>query len=363
MDKFTAKHIGFVLLGVGIVSLKSYPSLLTRNGGRDTWMAMGIAGLLAMLYLFFMLHVFKKCDFKNLISIYKAAVGKWLGYIFLFFFILTLFMTLVESASVEANSMHTNMLLQVPPWMFLLFFIPPGLYAVKKGIGAIITITIISMVLVSISGMNLAFLTAPYKHFNYLKPFLENGISSGLILSLLQELGLFGCLAIAFPFIPYLGDKTSFIKYLMIAMLFVFQVEFIAMSGVLMTFDVSLLNTMSYPKLLQTQLISQFRFLEAGELFVMLQMVGGWFVKYVLCMFAMIHVIEKLNIKIKHLGLWISLVCFVASYYISKDLFLLFKYLNIYTYVCLINFVIIPFFIFLIYALRGYPKGKDAKTE
>ncbi|PKM95489.1 MAG: spore gernimation protein [Firmicutes bacterium HGW-Firmicutes-1] len=357
MDKFTSKHLGFVIVGVAVVSLKSYPSLFTRNGGRDTWIAMGVGCILSLFYLLFMLHIFKKSNYLSLVDIYTAAVGKWIGRLFLFLFIGTIFLTLVESASVEANSMHTNMLLGTPSWMLLLFFIPPALYTVKKGIASIMTITLISMVLVSLSGINLSILTASYKHFNYILPILENGVTKGLILSMLQILGVYGCVSIIFPYITDIKDRKHMIKHQMIAMIFVIQMEFVAMAGVIMTFNIDLLNTMSYPKLLQTQLISQYQFLEFGELFVMLQMVGGWFIKYVLSFVALVKLIESIKLEIKYLSYWVSVLCFVCSSFISRNLFLLFEFLNYYSYICLINFIIIPFLIFMIYALRGFPNA------
>lgn len=357
MDKFNAKHLGFVLVGVSVVSLKTYPTIMTRNGGRDTWIAMLASGLITLIYLFFALQVFRKSDFASLSGIYRTAIGKVFGHFFIFFFGLTLFLTLVECASTESNSLHTNMLLDTPSWQIMLFFIPPALYSIKRGIAAIMTVTIISMVAVTISGINLAILTYPYKHIDYIKPILENGLTPGLFYSFLQQLGLFGCFAILYPFFSYLGDKKKTTKYIMIAMIFVVQMEIIALSGVIMTFDINFLNTMSYPKLLQTQLVSKFPFLEAGELFVMLQMVGGWLAKYILCFFALIRLIE-VHIKIKYLEYWISGLCFAVSYFVSDNLFMLFKYLDFYTYVTLVNFVVIPSVMFMIYAIKGYPAVK-----
>lgn len=362
MDKFTSKHLGFIVVGVAVVSLKSYPSLLTRNGGRDTWIAMGIGCLLSLLYFLFMLHIFKKSNYLSLSSIYNLSVGKWLGHFFLWLFIATLFLTLVESASVEANSMHTNMIYEIKPWQYLLFFIPPALYTVKKGIAAVITITLISMVLVSLSGINLAILTAPYKHIDYIFPILGHGITQGMALAILQILGLYGCVSITFPYITDIKEKDRLIKHLTIAMLFVLQMEFVSMTGVIMTFEIDFLNTMSYPKLLQTQLISRLEFLEFGELFVMLQIVGGWFVKYVLTLFAMIKLIEGMQLRIKYLGYWISVLCFIIASFISNNLFRVFYFLNLYTYICLINLIIIPFIIFLIYALRGFPRSTNSNN-
>lgn len=358
MDKFTSKHLAFVVVGVVVVSLKSYPSLMTRNGGRDTWIAMGVGCLFALLYFLFMLHIFKKSNYKNFSSIYNLALGKRLGRIFLWLFLATLFLTLIESASVEANSMHTNMLYNIKPWQYLLFFIPPALYTVKKGTASVMTITLISMVLVSLSGINLSILTAPYKHIDYIFPIFAQGITPGIIRATLQILGLYGCVSIIFPYMKDIKEKSKLIKHLLIAMIFVLQMEFVAMTGIIMTFEIDFLNTMAYPKLLQTQLISQLDFLEFGELFVMLQIVGGWFVKYVLTLFAIIKLVEGMDIKTRNIGYWISGLCFVVASYVSNNLFRLFNYLNFYTYICLINLVFIPFFIFLIYALRGFPESE-----
>ena len=60
IDKFNARHLGFIILGVSIVSLKTYPSLMTRNGGRDSWITLIIASIIIFLYAWFMLSSFKK---------------------------------------------------------------------------------------------------------------------------------------------------------------------------------------------------------------------------------------------------------------------------------------------------------------
>lgn len=353
MDKFSSKHLGFVLLGIVIVSFKTYPTLFTRNGGRDTWIAMAAASLLALCYLLFMLRVVRISNYKSLYNIYCSAIGNKLGYLLLFFYAATISLTLVESASVEANAMHTNIILEVPNWQYLMFFILPALYTVKKGKAAIMSVTIIAMVLVSLSGTNLALLTLPYKHLDYIRPILQNGISMNLVMAMLQILGLYGSLSIIFLFITDIEDKTSIRKHLLIAMLFVIQMEFVSMIGIIMTFQINFLNTMPYPKLLQTQLISEFRFMESGELFVMLQIIGGWHIKFILCFYGLLKLCEGMKIKIKYLPYWVSLFCFIVSYYFSNNLFRLFKFLNYYTYICLVNYVLIPFFIFIIYLIRN----------
>ena len=96
-------------------------------------------------------------------EIYRKALGKTIGDIFLILFIITLIVTLIESSSVEANALHVNMLSDTPAWFFLLFIIIPAIYITNKGTRAIIIVTIIGICLIMVAGINLAILTAKYK--------------------------------------------------------------------------------------------------------------------------------------------------------------------------------------------------------
>ena len=81
--------------------------------------------------------------------------------------------------------------------------------------------------------------------------------------------------------------------------------EVFANIGVLTTFGVSRVLRINYPKLIQTQLVSYFSFIEGGEFFVMLQMVGGWFIKYVLALNAILILLKKLSFISKY---WIYII-------------------------------------------------------
>ncbi len=352
MDSLNTKHLGFIIVGVMVVSLKTYPSIFIRNGGRDTWLSMIVAAFIIILFMLFMLKAFSKG--KSMVPIFFSAMGKPIGTVCICIFALALFATLVESAAVEANAMRTNMLQNTPIWFLILMFIPPAVYTVKKGKAAVLVVTIIAMVLVSISGMNLAVLTTKYKKTEYLLPILGNGITWGMGKAMIQMLGLFGCAAISFPYVKDLKETKKLVKHGMIAVLFVVQMEIVAMTGTIMTFEVDLVENMSYPKLLQTQLVDYFRFLESGELFVMLQIVGGWYIKHILTLYALLIVLKELNIKVKYLIYWISGFAFVAAYLAADNLFILFEFLEYYTYISLVGFVIIPLLVMIVFAARGY---------
>lgn len=356
MDKFTSKHYAFLLLATGIVSIKTYPGIFLKNGGRESWIAVIIASLLALGFFLYILSICKKHNCYSFYTIYEKALGEKVGKIFIGLFILTLFITLVESASAEANSMHTNMLLETPVWYLLLFFIVPLLYPIRKDIVAIVIVTMIGIVLIMIAGINLSILTAKYKSFDLLLPIFSKGIHKGFFISIIQILGLYGGMSATLPYLIKIKDNKKIVWHTIVGLFVVFQMQLVAVAGVIMTFGIDFTNVMPYPKLIQTQQISYLRFLEFGELYVMLQILGGWMLKYVVSFYAILLLTkEMLNFQKKQLVYTtyiVSILAYISSYFMASQLRRLFTFFNIYSYICLINFIVIPFIIFTIYAVK-----------
>jgi len=349
MDKINTKHLMFIIWGTSIVAMKTYPNVFIINGGRDSWISVIIASIIIFFYFIFLLSICKKTKCYNMDEIYHKALGKTMGDIFLILFIITLIVTLIESSSVEANALHVNMLSDTPPWFFLLFVIIPAIYITKKGTRAIIIVTIISIILIMVAGVNLAILTAKYKKLKYLLPIMANGVTISFILSIIKALGCYGSIAICIPFLSRLTNRSKVIKHCVIAILIVIQMEIFASIGLLSTFDVTRVVNINYPKLIQTQLVSYFDFLEVGEFFVMLQMVGGWFIKYVLTLNAILILLKNLSFLNKYSIYIISLFVFIISYSISAKILVLYRFLNIYVYFSVISFILIPTIIFSIF--------------
>jgi spore germination protein (amino acid permease) len=348
-------------MGAAIVSMKTYPTIFTRNGMRDSWVAVLIATVLFLAYFMFFLYTSKKFNCKNIYDLYCEATGKKIGTFFIVLFAAALYFSLIESAAVEANSMHTNMLLETPTWMFLIFFILPAVYTVSRDKVAIVTVTMIGIVLICLAGINLAILTTKYKRVELLFPLFENGLTSGFFIAILESLGLYATGGIIFPYLTDIKDDKRLIKHSLIALLIVTQMEVIATTGVMMSFDIEYLNTMSYPKLLQTQLVQYLRFLESGELYVMLQILGGWYLKYIISFYAFIRVLTYLNIRSKLTINLITLSVLIVSYFMAENLFVLFRYLNIYAYISLFNFAIIPTIMATIFYIKRSAKTKQSQ--
>ncbi len=363
MDKLNTKHLMFIIWGTSIVAMKTYPNVFIINGGRDSWISVIIASILMFLYFIYLLHVCKENNCYNMDEIYHKALGKNIGNIFLILFIITLIVTLIESSSVEANALNIGMLSDTRPWFFLLFIIIPAIYITKKGTRAITIVVIIGISFIMVAGIILAILTAKYKHLDYLLPVMASGVNKSFILSIIKALGCYGSIAICIPFLSRVRNRSKITKHCIIAILIVIQMEIFASIGVLSTFTIVRVLNLNYPKLIQTQLISYFSFVEGGEFFVMLQIVGGWFIKYVLALNAILILLKNLSLYNKYTVYIITLSVFIISYFISAKVILLYKFLNIYVYFSVLSFIVIPTIIFSIFHIRNTLNNKSAPVK
>lgn len=142
------------------------------------------------------------------------------------------------------------------------------------------------------------------------------------------------------------------IKNTVVGLIILIQMQIVSVTGLIMTFGPDRVNPMNYPKLIQTQLISYFQFMEFGELYVMLQILGGWLLKYLITFYALLIILRQFNVRrkaIEYITYILSGIVYITAYYITKNAFILFKLLNYYQYICLINFILIPLIVFTIY--------------
>lgn len=61
---------------------------------------------------------------------------------------------------------------------------------------------------------------------------------------------------------------------------------------------------------------------------------------------------KNINIKNKYIIYLISILAFITTAYIADDLLYLLKFLSIYTYICLINFFVIPCILIFIFYIK-----------
>lgn len=365
MKTLNSRHIIFLFLGTTIVALKTYPNIIIDLAGRDSWIAVLIASIIIFLFISYALIVLKKTENYSICEIYDFALGKCLSNILLFFVVLTLFLTLVESSSVEASSLHENLLLETPPWYILLFFIGVSLFICTKNIYTLIITTIAGLSFIMVAGFNLGIMTIKFKESKFLFPILANGINSDFLISILKSLGGLSAVFIPLVFFKLISKKNriNLTTSVFIALIIIIQMQIVSMSGIISTFGPKRSVNIWYPKLIQTQLVGYFGFLESGEFFVMLQLVGGWLIKYIITFFALLIFLKELNFHNKYLPFIISALVYGCSFWITKDIFLFFKYINFYTYASLINFILIPFIVFTVFLVKSKIKNRSSSSD
>lgn len=354
MDKLSTKHFMFFIFGTSIVTLKTYPSLLIQSGGRETWVIFILASILLFFYYISIINTCKKLNIYDITEIYRKALGKYLGVFLISFFYFNIFLSVVESSALEANSMHTNMFIETPIWYLQLLFIIPAIYTLTKNLNAIKICSLIGLIFIFLAGINLAILSAKYKQYKLLFPIFPDGVNTSHITTLIKVLGGYGSMAISLPYLKFVNDKTHLKKHSIIAVIIVIQMEIVSIMGVISSFGDARASTIFYPKLIQTQLINYFGFLESGEFFVMLQMVGGWFVKYIISFYILLLFLKDIFIDYKHSILFIvSGIVFALSFLVAKNNLALFKTLNYYLYISFFNYILIPLIIVAIVRLRA----------
>lgn len=363
MDRLNSKHLIFVILGTSIVTLKTYPNLVLRYGERNSWLAIMAASIIVFLYALYIIHI---CNITNCYSLYKIytySFGQIAGTIFLLPFIATLFLTLIESCSIQTLAMHTNMLNETPVWYIVLFFVATAVYTVKKNTKAIIIVSIIGISFIMVAGINLSIMTQKYKKIKYLFPIMANGINKNFIIAVIIALGCYSSFSVFLPYLSHIKDKNKIKKNVAIALIILIQMEVIAIIGTITSFGVQRALKIYFPKLIQTQLVSYFGFLESGELFVMLQIVGGWFIQYVLTFNSLLKILTEMKINNKYTIYILSFFIFIISSYITDNLFTALDLFNYYIYIALINFMVIPCIIFTIFYIKYKINNSDKFTR
>lgn len=359
MNTLSSKHLFVVILGVALVSLETYPSVYINLGGRDSWIALIAASFIIFLFVLYVINGIKNTNCYDIREIHRKAYGKIIGNIMLLLYSIMLLITTVECASVEASALHTNVFIETPIWYLLLFFILPAIYPLIKGEVAIILTTIITVIIVYIIEVIILILGIKYNHFNYLKPIFYQGISPALIKCFLQIMGLYGSFFIIMPYLSVIREKKKANRFIPLALIVVILMATLSIISILTTFGPERSSNIFYTKAIQTQLFYYGGYLEFSEMFIILQIVANWFVKYILTFYAFILIYKDFFTRRKFMIYILSLFIFIASFLASKNNVIFFRILNYYANLSLIGFIILPFLTFTLLRIRGKKTSKN----
>ncbi len=360
MNKLSAKHFIFFIIGVAFISLKTYPSIFINLGGRDTWICALVASLIFILYVSYIINICKVTNTYNINHIFKSSLPKLLGNAFLFVFAIGLFLASLEAATVEANAIHSTFFIETPVWYVLIFFLLPSVFLLSKNIRTLLIFILISLSSLLFNEILFFVLTQKYKNIAYMLPVLSSGITKDFIITTLLILGSMCSFVIVLPFLKNVKETKSIKKHSITAAIIVSIIVVISILEVITFFGPLRGSNIFYPEFIMGQKIELAGFLEFGELFFLYQTVVGSFIKYILCSYGIMLIYEKyISYKKVFILLYTSII-FALGTIIGRSNLLLYDLLKHYQIINLLLFLVLPLIIFTLHYLKANnKKSKD----
>lgn len=363
MNKISSKHFMLFILGVSIISLKTYSSVFISIGGRDTWISSLLAGGVFLLFLISLIKVCRVSNTFNINEVFFSALPKVLAFILLGIFVLALFMNAIEAAAVEANVLHTTLFIDTPVWYALIFFITPSLFIFSKKLRTILIFVLVSSFTFIINGILLFVLSQGYKDINNLLPVFGNGIDSSFFITSILILGGFSTFMIAIPFLKFIDKHEHLSKHTFYSGAITVAFVVISFVGVITAFGPLRAANIFYPEFILSQRIELAGFLEFGELFFITQTVVGFFIKYVISTYSILLILDDyIKNKAIFIGIY-TFIAFVLSNYLGLNNFYLYDILKYIQIINLIAFLVIPFIVYSIYYFKVKNRNSTKKDS
>lgn len=356
MEKLTSRHFIFFIIGITAASLLNYPSLFINFGGRDTWIFTIIS---SMIFLFFCIYIFfiiKKTQNYDFVSVCYSTLGKFLGKIFLVIFSTVLVLVCIETTSISSSAIHANVFLDTPVWYSLIFFIISTFLISKNRFSSILIITVVSISIIIIIELFIGIFTIPYVDLTALLPMLYEKTITDYTLCTLTQLGSLSSFFILLPLLVRIDDKVNLNKYSLITLLLLFVSLVWFIINVITTLGPYRSSNIFFPQYIQAQRISLGGFIENGELFIIITSILFSIIKYIITIFILYSLWQD---KIKNKNLFIGIISFgifIASYFISKNIYSMFSQLINYQILLIIVLLICPIIIYSIYGLKTIMK-------
>ena len=363
MNKLSSKHFVLFIIGVTFISIKTYPSLFINIGGRDAWLCALIASLVFMAYVYYITGICKSTNTFDINLIFTSSVSKFLGNILLFIFAINLFLSALESASVEANALHSTFFIETPVWYALIFFLLPSIFLLNKNIRTIIIFTLVSVGFLVVNSITFILLTQGYKNMDYVLPVLGNGLNKDFFITIALMLGSLSSFAVAIPFMNYMIKREHVKTHSFYASSITSIIIVVSILGIITCFGPLRSGNIFYPEFVLGQRIQIGGFLEFGELFFLFQSVVGFFLKYLLATYGILLIYSKFFSNKKLFIIIYTFLMFVFASFIGRSNFILFELLNYYQVINLIGFFVIPLIVFTIYYLRFKSKCKIKSSK
>ena len=357
-NKISTKHYVVFIYAVTFISLKVYCSLFISIGGRDTWLCLLAAFIALILFSTYMLHIISSRGVYNINEIFTIGLSKPLGNVLLFLFAVGLFLSSLESVSVEANCIRSCFFLSTPEWYIIIFFLLPSLFLIGKKLKTILIFSMINIATLISSCLLLTIFSEPYKDSQYILPVLGNNIPiTNYFNCFLLLLGCISTFAISLPYLKHLNKTEHLKRHSLIAICIIGFYSIYSIIGVLSIFGPLRSANLFYPEYTMGQRIELAGFIEFGEAFFLLESIIGLFLKYILSCYGIYIIYRKLIKNYKVYIIIYTLIIFIFSSFLSKNNYILFEFLKYYNYSNLILLLLVPLIAFIAFSMRSTKKA------
>jgi spore germination protein (amino acid permease) len=357
MNRISSKHFILFIVGVSLISLKTYPSIFINIGGRDTWISTIIASIVFIAILLYIVNIMFKTNSYDINDIFIGSMPKFLGLILLILFSITLFLNALESAAVEVNALHSTLFLQTPVWYALCFFLFPTFFIFAKKLRTILIFVLVCTFYLIINNILFTLFSQKYVNLDNLLPVLGNGFSTNILTTAIYILGCFSAFMIVVPYLRYIYDYKNIRKHSFQAGLIVAVMSVVAIIGIISAFGPLRAANIFYPEFVLSQRLELAGFIEFGEVFFIIQTVLGFFVKYILATYSLLIIFHKyIKNKPLFIGIYSFIIFSLAVYFGGNNYYLYFllKYMQI---VNLSGFILIPLIVFSLYKIKSKKKS------
>ena len=347
MNKLSSNHFMLLILSVTMIALRSYSSIFIELGGRDTWILAILASVIIGLFVLFLLKICISTDTYDINVIFQAYLPKFISKIFLLLFAIGLFLMALESATVNASSIHTNFFISSPVWYCLLFFLIPSSYVVCRNFNTLLIVVITTVCLILIGDIIYLILVMKHLDLDFLLPILKSGMTKKLWLCLFSLIGSLSSVMIVFPFLKYIKNDNKLLTKSTLAFIIICFFITTSFVSIISFLGPERASSIFFPEYIQSQRVQISDFFEFGEIFYICRNSLMWFTKYILCSSGIILLYgNKIKNKKKFIILY-TLIIFILSTYFTQNQYYLFYNLKILQIIILIPFVLIPFISFL----------------
>ncbi|WP_300382495.1 endospore germination permease [Clostridium sp.] len=363
MNRISSKHFILFIVGVSLISLKTYPSIFINIGGRDTWISTIIAAIVFVAILIYIVNIMFKTNSYDINDIFIGSMPKLLGLSLLYLFSITLFVNALESAAVEVNALHSTLFLQTPVWYALIFFLFPTFFIFSKKLRTLLIFVLVCTFFLIINSILFILFSQKYANLDNLLPVLENGLSLNLFTTSLYILGCYSVFMISIPYLRYIYDYKNIRKHSFQGGIIVAVISVASIISIITAFGPLRVSNIFYPEFILSQRLEFAGFIEFGEMFFLIQTVLGFFIKYILSTYSLLIIFHKyIKNKPVFIGIYSFIVFSLAVYFGANNYYLyyLLKYLQI---INLIGFIFIPLIVFSFYKISYNKKNKKKEIK